>query len=100
MNTEQTESESHSAALETIPGVGPNMARDLLDLGLGKVGDLEDQDPEEMYQRLCALRGAHLDRCVLYVFRCATYYASNQVHDPELLKWWNWTDAKVVRQGQ
>ena len=27
---------------------------------------------------------------MLYVFRCALYYASNDIHDPELLKWWNW----------
>jgi hypothetical protein len=31
---------------------------------------------------------------VLYVFRCAVYYASNSVHDQERLKWWNWKDAK------
>ncbi|NJM89920.1 MAG: hypothetical protein HC847_25010 [Hydrococcus sp. RU_2_2] len=38
------------------------------------------------------LRGQHIDRCVLYVFRCAVYYASNSVREPELLKWWNWKD--------
>ncbi|MGA3073400.1 MAG: helix-hairpin-helix domain-containing protein, partial [Bryobacteraceae bacterium] len=30
--------------------------------------------------------------CVLYVFRCAVYFASEAEHDPELLKWWNWKD--------
>jgi hypothetical protein len=34
-----------------------------------------------------------VDRCVLYVFRCAVYFASEAEHDPELLKWWNWKDA-------
>jgi hypothetical protein len=29
---------------------------------------------------------------ILYVFRCAVYCASNENHDPELLKWWNWKD--------
>jgi hypothetical protein len=29
---------------------------------------------------------------VLYVFRCAVYFANNSTHDPELLKWWNWKD--------
>ncbi len=24
---------------------------------------------------------------LLYVFRCAVYYASNDIHNPELLKW-------------
>ncbi len=36
-----------------------------------------------------------LDRCVLYVFRCANYYAAHKRHDPELLKWWNWKDEKM-----
>ena len=36
--------------------------------------------------------GMHIDRCMLYVFRCAIYYASNDVYDSELLKWWNWKD--------
>jgi hypothetical protein len=27
---------------------------------------------------------------MLYVFRCAVYYASNETHEPERLKWWNW----------
>ncbi len=45
-----------------------------------------------MYRDLCGIRGAHIDRCVLYVFRCAVYYAGAEKHDPELLKWWNWKD--------
>ncbi len=29
---------------------------------------------------------------VLYMSRCALYFAENTVHDPELLKWWHWKD--------
>lgn len=83
--------------LQTIPGVGPNLAQDLLDLGYCSVADLRDADPELIYQRLCALRGSHIDRCVLYVFRCAVYFAGNSAHDPELLKWWNWKDSKQAQ---
>ena len=78
--------------LETIPGVGPSLAGDIIDLGYQRVSDLAGGDPEAMYRKLCALRGGHVDRCVLYVFRCATYYASHAAHDPELLKWWNWKE--------
>ena len=78
--------------LQVIPGVGPAMARDLWKLGVTKVEDLTNRDPEELYRRLIDLEGAHVDRCVLYVFRCAVYYASESVHDPELLKWWAWKD--------
>ena len=80
--------------LEEIPGVGPSIASDLDELGIRKVADLDRRDPEELYERLRALRGGQLDRCVLYVFRCAVYYAGHSTHDPELLKWWNWKDAK------
>jgi hypothetical protein len=78
--------------LQEIPGVGPSIARDLSDLGVRRIEDLCDADPEHLYQQLCTLRGAYVDRCVLYVFRCAVYYASEPDHDAEKLKWWNWKD--------
>jgi hypothetical protein len=81
-------------AFKTIPGVGNRIAQDLVDLGYSEVEELRSEDPEEMYQNLIALKGRHIDRCVLYVFRCATYFASQPVHDPELLKWWNWKDKQ------
>jgi hypothetical protein len=80
--------------LQTIPGVGPSISQDLRELGYGSVASLVDQDPEVMYSRLCDMHG-YQDRCVLYVFRCAVYFASNESHDRELLKWWNWKDAKL-----
>jgi hypothetical protein len=80
-------------SLRQIPGVGKSIAEDLWDLGLRSVEDLKDQDPEDLYFRLCALQGTQVDRCMLYVFRCAVYYASHENHDLELLKWWNWKDG-------
>jgi hypothetical protein len=84
--------EKYFKELQTIPGVGPSIARDLIDLGFTSVSSLKGAGPESMYQRLCELRGAHIDRCVLYEFRCAVYFAGSKTHDPELLKWWNWKD--------
>ena len=84
--------------LEIIPGVGPSIAGDLEELGVREVADLRRREPEELYERLCALRGQKMDRCVLYVFRCAVYYASESAHDPELLKWWNWKDGKTAKR--
>jgi len=78
--------------LRRIPGVGPSIARDLADLGIRTVADLRDGDPGELYGRLTKLRGQHIDRCVLYVFRCAVYFASTLDPDPERLKWWVWKD--------
>jgi hypothetical protein len=78
--------------LEQIPGVGKSIARDLRILGITSVAQLQGQDPERLYQRLCDFRAAPVDRCVLYVFRCAVYYAGTPDPDPELLKWWTWKD--------
>jgi hypothetical protein len=79
--------------LQRIPGVGPSIAEDLYSLGMRSVADLRDQDPEALYHRLCEQMGQRVDRCVLYVFRCAIYFASNPRHEAEKLKWWNWKDA-------
>ncbi len=77
---------------QEIPGVGRTIAADLWNLGFRSVEELRGQDPDVLYERLCDLQGVRVDRCMLYVFRCAIYYASHPVHDPELLKWWNWKD--------
>ena len=78
--------------LQEIPGVGPNIEQDLLNLGYRSIASLKDADPEEMYRRDCLLKGRCEDRCQLYVYRLAVYFASNTRRDPEKLKWWNWKD--------
>lgn len=81
-------------ALQRIPSVGSSIADDLYRLGFRSVDDLRDKDPEAIYRSLMALEGTHVDRCVLYVFRCAVYFASHKIHDPELLKWESWKDGE------
>lgn len=83
--------------LRKIPGVGPETERDLINLGYTTVESLKGQDPEDMYMRDCLLHGRSIDRCQLYVYRCAVYYASTENPDPEKLKWWNWKDEPVQR---
>ncbi len=78
--------------LEQIPGVGKKMAVLFYDSGIGSIRELKNKDPEKLYLELCKRKGCHIDRCVLYTFRCAVYFASHRKHDPELLKWWNWKD--------
>ena len=78
--------------LEVIPSVGPSIARDLESLGIHHVAQLKGTDPQKLYDRLCVKTGSRQDRCVLYTFRCAVYYASHPRHEPEKLKWWNWKD--------
>lgn len=81
-----------SDSLQKIPGVGPAIEKDLVQLGFNRVSDLRGADPEWMYQKSCELQGVTVDRCLLYVYRCAVYFANHTEHDPELLKWWNWKD--------
>lgn len=78
--------------LRRIPGVGKNMEGHLLQLGYTCLDDLKGQNPEAMYDAECRMKGEHIDRCVLYVYRLAVYFAENETHDPEKLKWWNWKD--------
>jgi len=80
--------------LREIPGVGVKTAADMRDIGIDKVKDLKGRDPEDLYDTLCFKKGVTIDRCMLYVFRCAVYYASTDDHDAELLKWWNWKDTE------
>ncbi|MEZ4524933.1 MAG: helix-hairpin-helix domain-containing protein [Desulfobacterales bacterium] len=77
---------------QVIPGVGKKTAEDFWDMGYRSVEEFRDRNPQEMYQHLNRIRGIQTDPCMLYVFRCAVYYASQKKHDPELLKWWNWKD--------
>ena len=76
--------------LQGIPGVGPSIARDLTELGIRRVEDLLGRDPNELSERLSARRGVRMDPCVLYVFRCAVYFAETERPEREFLKWWNW----------
>ena len=83
---------TRSEALESIPGVGREISRKLTLIGIRKVSDLKNRNPEQLYKKLEERTGLHMDRCLLYVFRTAVYYASHTKHDPEKLKWWNWKD--------
>ncbi|MBP3626154.1 MAG: Pathogenicity locus, partial [Peptococcaceae bacterium] len=80
--------------LQKIPGIGKTGELDLMKLGYTTIESLRGADPEEMYERECIEKGVKVDRCVLYVYRCAVYYANTPEaeRNPEKLKWWNWKD--------
>lgn len=82
--------------LMQIPGVGKSIAHDLWNIGIRKISDLKNENPETLYNLSNKFAGSIQDRCLLYVFRCAVYYANTekQKQDKELLKWWNWKDQK------
>jgi hypothetical protein len=80
-------------ALTEIPGVGKSIAKDLHNIGILTVSDLKGKNPETLFALSNDFAGRVQDRCLLYVFRGAVYYA-NGGRDPDKLKWWNWKDKK------
>ena len=86
--------------LEKIPGVGPNMAAHLHALGFDTVESLRGQDPQALYERDCARCGGILDRCVLYVYRCAVYFAESPREYHEKCKWWNCKDKPYQKEDE
>lgn len=80
--------------LRRIPGVGKSIAEDIYALGYKSTAELAGKNPEKLYDSFNNLTGKIQDRCLLYVFRCAVYFATEKVHDPKLLKWWNWKNLE------
>lgn len=83
---------NHKDELQRIPGVGPSIAEDLRGIGIKRIADLKGKDPERLYSRSNAKRGLVQDRCLLYVFRCAVYFAETPKPNPKKLDWWAWKD--------
>jgi hypothetical protein len=81
-------------ALEAIPGVGKSISGNLRDIGIKRVSDLRGKIPELLYEQSNAFAGVRQDPCLLYVFRCAVYFAETADPEPELLKWWRWKDMQ------
>lgn len=83
--------------LTIIPGVGKSIATDLWNIGIRKISDLAGQDPQLLYEASNQFAGTMQDRCLLYVFRCAVYYAETPEAEleKEKLKWWNWKDSNL-----
>lgn len=81
--------------LRKIPGVGKSIAIDLINIGIKKVEDLKGKNPSELYAESNRFAGCVQDKCLLYTFKCAVYFAETPVgkQNPELLKWWNWKNT-------
>lgn len=80
--------------LRTIPSIGENIEQDLLNIGIKKIADLKGKNLEDLYIQDCLVKGFQEDKCQLYVFRLAVYFADNETHDAEKLKWWYWKDKE------
>ncbi|MES2703902.1 MAG: helix-hairpin-helix domain-containing protein [Bacteroidota bacterium] len=78
--------------LQQIPGVGKSIANDLWNIGIKSIAQLRGKDPQRIFDESNAYAGVVQDRCLLYVFRGAVYYAETPAErrEAELLKWWSW----------
>ncbi len=87
-----TAKEQSLKELRQIPGVGKSIAYDLWNIGIKDIASLKGKDPQVLFDMSNHHVGMIQDRCLLYVFRCAVYYAETPAakQDPEKLKWWNW----------
>ncbi len=82
--------------LKKIPGVGRSVAEDLFNIGIRKIEDLRGRDPGHLYDLSSMHTGVKQDRCLLYVYRCAVYFAETEESElePSKLQWWHWKDHK------
>lgn len=81
---------AEAATLESIPNIGPAIARDLRRLGIDTPSALIGQDPGKLYLDLCILTGARQDPCVLDVFIAATRFMAGDPPQP----WWHYTPER------
>lgn len=79
--------------LTTIPNVGPAIAAKLRRLDIASADDLRGRDPDELFERLCALDGRRHDPCLLDTFVAAVAYADGGPARP----WWELSRERKAR---
>lgn len=84
--------------LTTIPNIGKRTKEAMMNIGITCVEDLKGKDPEALYIKDCLTKGFQEDRCALYVFRMAVYYAEHTEWEDEKLKWWYWKDKEYPEE--
>ncbi|MEO8447777.1 MAG: helix-hairpin-helix domain-containing protein [bacterium] len=78
--------------LQKIPSIGKACSEDLWNIGIRSISDLKNKNPQMLYKKLNSITGLTHDICMLYIFRCAVYFASEKKHGKEKLNWWYWKD--------
>jgi len=86
--------------LRQIPGIGKSIANDLWNINIHSITDLKGKSPEKLYELSNQNVGMIQDRCRLYTFRCAVYYAETNENQrkKEKLLWWNWKEKLYIPQ--
>ncbi|USO02497.1 MAG: Mitomycin resistance protein mcrB [Alphaproteobacteria bacterium] len=79
--------------LLSLMNVGKAVLEDLMILGIINIKQLAQQDPDEMYKRLCKITGKRHDPCMWDVFAAIIHEAKTGEKTP----WWNWTKIRKSR---
>jgi hypothetical protein len=82
-----------TSTLTEIPNVGPAIARKLERIDVRGLDDLRGRDPEELFERLCALDGRRHDPCLLDTLVAAVAYADGGPARP----WWEYSRERKAR---
>ena len=86
--------------LADLVSIGPAMLRDFDLLGIRSVAQLARQNPEKLYERLCAKTGQSVDICCLDAFSAAVAQARNPRLPAEQCNWWYWSRKRKARDAR
>ncbi len=84
--------------LRDLEGVGPATMSDFEELDIRNVEQLAGQEPRELHDRLCRIKGVRIDPCCLDVLTCAVAQARNAKLPAAQRKWWYW--SRVRKAGR
>ena len=82
-----------ATVLESIPNIGPALARDLRSIGIAKPYQLLGKDPFALYQSLNRATQKRHDPCVLDTFMAAVDFINGAPAKP----WWHFTTQRKAQ---
>lgn len=81
--------------LADLRNIGKAALKDFEVLGIASVSQLAEEEPRDLYERLCALTNARHDPCVEDVFAAAIH----QARTGEALDWWIFSRQRKQQAG-
>lgn len=84
--------EALHSPLKRIPGMDIASVRDLMDIGIEQIEDLNGRSPEALFEEISHMRG-EVPQDRLYSIRMAVYFAETDEPEARLLQPWKWTDS-------
>lgn len=78
---------------QTIPSVGPDLAKHVIDLGYYSLAELKGREPAKLFDQLEQLYGYRLDPCVEDSIRLIVHNAETS-HSEK--RWWDFTEERKL----